>query len=109
MKGTVNFETYELTKNDKVQTVINIKRRNDNVRQRPNADHRNLTFTNNALITDGIQLISQTHLEWLSINYRKAKVAKLSESKRRLILVMFQKPPHFFPTLREIRDELVHA
>ena len=48
-------------------------------------------------------------MEWLSLIYRKKRAAKLSKSKRRMILVMFQKDIKYFPTLREIRDGLISA
>ena len=45
----------------------------------------------------------------MSLNYRKEKAAKLSPSKRRMILIMFQRNIPYFPSLREIRDELIQA
>lgn len=45
----------------------------------------------------------------MSLNYRKNKVAKLSLSRRRVMLRMFCEEQHYFPSLREIRDELVNA
>ena len=53
--------------------------------------------------------ISENDLEFLSLNYRKERAAKISTSKRRMILIMFQKDIAYFPTLREIRDELILA
>lgn len=59
--------------------------------------------------THSLSFISPTDFEWLSINYRKVKYAKLSGSKRRIILIMFDKEIPFFPTMLEIRDQLLNA
>ena len=45
----------------------------------------------------------------MSLNYRKERAAKISPSRRRMILEMFQKTRHYFPSMNEIRDELVNA
>lgn len=53
--------------------------------------------------------MSDTPLEWVSLNYRKEKAARLSPSRRRMILVMFQHKHSYFPSIKEIKDELVMA
>ena len=53
--------------------------------------------------------ISETDLEWTSLNYRKEKAARLSPSRRRMVLMMYQKQFSYFPTIREIRDELIEG
>ena len=53
--------------------------------------------------------INPTDLEWMSLNYRKYRAAKMSASYKRMILVMFEKDISYFPTLKEIRDELIMA
>lgn len=54
-------------------------------------------------------LIYKTDLEWLSLNYRKMRAEKISDSQRRMILIMFQRDIKYFPSMREIRDGLVEA
>lgn len=56
---------------------------------------------------NGLDLLSLTDLEWLSINYRKQRAAKLSLSRRRTIIALYEKDYEYFPSLREIRDELI--
>ena len=56
-----------------------------------------------------INLIHETDLEWMSLNYRKYRAAIMSPSKRRMILVMFEEDYQYFPTRREIRDGLIKA
>ena len=58
---------------------------------------------------DSVHFITMTQLEWLSVNYRKERAARLFSSRRRMILIMFQKDISYFPTIREIRDELIAA
>ena len=43
----------------------------------------------------------------MSLNYRKERANKMSPSKRRMVLKMFQEDISYFPTMREIRDELI--
>ena len=45
----------------------------------------------------------------MSLNYRKRRARNQSESIRRMILIMFQIDLPYFPTLREIRDEIIKA
>ena len=63
----------------------------------------------NELTNSEAHFISDTLLEWTSLNYRKEKAAALSPSRRRMILMMFQRQYPYFPTLREIRDELIEG
>ena len=59
------------------------------MRLRPNGSNRHDPFAN-CTIDDGTQdFINPTDLEWMSLNYRKDRAAKLSPSKRRMILIMF--------------------
>ena len=62
----------------------------------------------NRRISDA-HFIAQEDLEWLSLNYRKERAARLSKSRRRMILIMFQRDISYFPSLKEIRDELIMA
>ena len=80
-----------------------------NERQRPGGNNRHDPFMNLEKITNGLSLIHPTELEWMSLNYRKERAAKMSESKRRMILMMFQNDYQYFPSLKEIRDELIKA
>ena len=56
-----------------------------------------------------LNFIESTNLEWMSLNYRKERANKLSKSKRRMVLIMFSKDISYFPTMKEIRDELIKA
>ena len=67
-----------------------IKRSVDNMRNRQNATNRHDPFNDQNDVQDlTVRLIFLTDLEWLSLNYRKQRAAKLSNSKRRMILLMF--------------------
>ena len=69
--------------------IIKIKRSSDNARKRPNGQDRHDPYKNYTNGNTGLDFISPTDLEWMSLNYRKERAAKVSESKRRMILVMF--------------------
>ena len=85
-------------------------RRNDiNERKRPNAHKRHDPIDDADIRFSSLHILSEEPLEWLSLNYRKERAVKLSSSMRRMILIMFQKDIPYFPTLREIRDELIQA
>ena len=45
----------------------------------------------------------------MSLNYRKDRAARMSASRRRMVLVMFEEDYQYFPSLREIRDQLIMA
>ena len=78
-----------MTTMENPQKVVKVRSTRDNQRLRPNAWERHAPFKNDNSIENDLLLISSTDLEWLSINYRKVKASKLSNSKRRIILVMF--------------------
>ena len=61
------------------------------------------------MISKSIHFIEETKHEWMSLNYRKERANNLSKSKRRMILIMFQKDFSYFPTMKDIRDELIQA
>ena len=80
----------------------------DNFRARQNGQIRHDPFDSDEEdLANNINFICPTDLEWMSLNYRKERAAKMSASKRRMILIMFQNDISYFPTLREIRDELI--
>ena len=58
---------------------------------------------------DELHFVHDTDLEWMSLNYRKERAAQLSPSKRRMILVMFQSDIQYFPSMEQIRDQLIKA
>ena len=98
-----------MTPNDETDETIKIRRTTDNTKKRPNSCNRHdPSITGNENSTE-LSFINPTDLEWLSLNYRKERAAKMSPSIRRMILVMFQNDYQYFPTLREIRDELIYA
>ena len=77
-----------------------------NHRIRPNAARRHDPVELDDHRNSEKHFISDTHLEWTSLNYRKEKTASLSPSRKRMVLMMFQKQYAYFPTLKEIKDEL---
>ena len=110
LEGTVNLVTYELAIEESSQSSVKVRRTPDNVRVRPNGHKRHNPFDDdNDLSIMQDDFIENTDLEWMSLNYRKRRAAMLSNSKRRLILAMFQKDISYFPSLLEIRDQLINA
>ena len=91
------------------KSMLEIQRTKVNTRKRRNAERRHdpLDFEGSRLSDN--HFISDTNLQWTSVNYRKEKFANISPSRRRMVLIMYQKQPSYFPTLREIRDELIEA
>ena len=101
---------------DSAENMIPIRRTLKNIRIRPNAQSRHDPFQScqvgNAFIPrtrTNSDLLQQNDLEWMSYNYRKYRTARMSLSKRRMILLMFEEDFKYFPTLRDIRDELILA
>ena len=45
----------------------------------------------------------------MSLNYRKLRAQRTSNSHRRIILILFERDYQYFPSMREIRDELISA
>ena len=109
LQGKVNFETNILHSNDEFQETIQVRRSPDNRRSRPNSQSRHDPFVQLALDSERLNFTSSTDLEWMSLNYRKQRAANISHSKRRVILGMFLKDFRYFPTVKEIRDELINA
>ena len=91
------------------ENPIKIRRTKDNQRNRPNAQNRHDPPSDENLFYKSLHFVNATDLEWLSLNYRKERAAKMSSSKRRMILIMFQNDTSYFPSIREIRDELIQA
>lgn len=88
---------------------MDIMRSLKNKRKRPNAERRHDPSNAFSLTDDWYNSFNNTKVDfqWMSLNYRKMKAFKLSKSKKRMVLLMFSKGFHYFPTLGEIRDELV--
>ena len=89
--------------------TLKVRRSADNTRQRPNGFSRHDPFNSGNTRERAHSFINETDFEWMSLNYRKVRAAKLSSSIRRMILVMFQENYKYFPSLRDIRDELINA
>ena len=89
--------------------IIEVRRTSNNYRARPNAQKRHDLVEDDLIRGSSKHFINQDDLEWMSINYRKERAAKICYSRRRMILIMFQEDLSYFPTLTEIRDELVQA
>ena len=111
ISGTVDFDKFELLQNqNELSKIIKIRRSTDNKRKRANASIRHDPFQNTSMESfEQHSLLNPTDLEWMSLNYRKARAENLSPSKRRMILLMFQKDLQYFPSMREIRDQLIEA
>ena len=80
--------TLEITEENSLNK-ISIRRTDDNVKVRPNAEIRHDPFNSDYTGSNGLKFINETNHEWLSLNYRKARADKMSPSKRRMVLVMF--------------------
>ena len=108
-----NYETGVIITDSNGKIQHRIRRSQLNMMVRGSTRQNRHDPSNDAVFGDAssqsLSFISPTDLEWLSINYRKVKYAKLSGSKRRMILIMFDKEIHFFPTMQEIRDQLLKA
>ena len=98
-----------LTKLGNTEEKSKVMRSKQNIKVRPNGYKRHDPFIEDELCRQSLSFIHHTDLEWMSLNYRKQRAAKMSLSKRRMILVMFQDDYQYFPSLREIRDELIKA
>ena len=107
--GRVDLKNYEFFPFDSLAEKYEVRRAPDNKRTRPNAHRRHDPNPQHVLRSDSVHFTSDGDLEWLSVNYRKRRAAKISRSNKRMILVMFQRDPPYFPTLLEIRDELIRA
>ena len=69
---------------------IKVRRTKDNTRKRPNMGNRHDNSYMSGQTFDGLNFIKKIDLEWMSLNYRKERAAKMSPSIRRMILVMFE-------------------
>ena len=105
--GCVDLENMELTENDQ-ETPVKVRRTPNNERNRPNARQRHDPVDDDLVrLSDVHFLNNETDLEWLSLNYRKNRAAKITKSRRRMILIMFTRDISYFPSMKEIRDELI--
>ena len=109
INGVVNLETFEYQSNDNSLPPVKIIRTKDNVRKRPDGHNRQDPFRDDEFDDNSTKLVNPTDLEWMSLNYRKVRAAKMSPSKRRMIIFMFEIDYQYFPSLREVRDELISA
>ena len=89
--------------------VFKIKRTATNLRKRPNAYRRHDPLGDLGSSDNFFKFQYTDHLEYLSLNYRKMRAAKMCSSNRRMVLMMFQEEVPYFPTPKEIRDELIQA
>lgn len=102
--GKVNLDTFEMASIELPDKPVQVRRTADNVRKRPNEQTRHNPIDDEAFGDHELNMINSTDLEWMSLNYRKYRVAKLSASRRRIIMIMFQEKFTYFPSMREIRD-----
>lgn len=86
-----------------------VRRSNLNERKRLNGQASYNYVVEDELTHKKLDITSTTQLEWLAFNFRKERASKLSDSKRRMILAMFSLNLAYFPTLKDIRDELIMA
>ena len=66
-----------------------MRRTLENIRNRPAGYKRQDPFDGFVMENGRLDLVNPTDLEWMSLNYRKAKAASISLSKRRMIHGMF--------------------
>lgn len=91
------------------EAVIKVLRTKDNQKSRPNGTRRHDPFDEVLFGEEQFKIYHDTHLEWLSLNFRKYRATQTSSSIRRMILIMFEEDYQYFPSLREIRDGLIKA
>ena len=72
-----------------INDTVKIRRTTDNIRKRPNSGNRHDHSILSGQGSNELSFINPIDLEWMSINYRKERAAKMSPSKRRIILMMF--------------------
>ena len=97
VQGVVDFDLMLMTLHEpNHRTQITIRRTKDNKRSRQNAHLRHdpqykWDLQGDFSLNDvpSLKLVSCTDIEWMSINYRMHRAAKLSKSKRRVILILF--------------------
>lgn len=93
-----------------MQQTLKIRRCQSNRdRERPNREERHSVYEpgNIDQNSDGPNILYETNLEWLSLNWRKHRAQVISTSFRRIVLSMYEQEFNYFPTLREIRDDLI--
>ena len=106
--GFVDLDTYKFY-DYSGKFIAKVERTKTNSRNRPNALRRHDPVQFDGSRYSELHFISDTHLEWTSLNYRKEKAAALSPSRRRMVLIMYQKQQPYFPTLREIMEQLIQS
>ena len=88
LKGIVDLVTKELL--EKVSnTVTKIRRQATNIRVRPNAHRRHDPIGDGDARGSIFKFEYTESLEYLSLNYRKVRAAKICPSNRRLVIIMF--------------------
>ena len=95
--------------NEPNSEIKQVRRTTENTKIRPNAGNRHDHSNTGLQDSNSLSFIYETDLEWMSLNYRKERAARMSKSIRRMILIMFQDDYQYFPTLKEIRNELIMA
>ena len=107
--GKVDLMCETITLKNDANQQLAIRRSSNNERERPNSEQRhNISEAGHISdISDKPNIILDTNLEWLSLNWRKNRAQMISCSFRRLILYMHERALNYFPTLREIRDGLI--
>ena len=68
---------------------MQVRRTENNERRRPNAQRRHDPIGNEEGRVSDAHFIAHEDLEWLSLNYRKERAARLCKSRKRMILIMF--------------------
>ena len=110
LQGSVDLQSLSYVNNDDKSQSMAVRRTPNNERCRPNAEKRHNPVSDEELGRISLKkFLNDTDLEWLSLNYRKARAKRLTRSHRRMILIMFQKDISYFPSMKEIRDELIEA
>ena len=109
LQGTVDLQNNKFIPFGKL-IPFEIRRTPQNERRRPNAERRHDPVKDEESHRNSLKkFLSDTDLEWLSLNYRKARAKRLARSHKRMILIMFQKDISYFPSIKEIRDGIIEA
>ena len=96
--------------NDGTEYEYQVERSQDNVRLRPGGRDRHDPYNGGDSDSGNLMdLLFNTNLEWLSLNWRKYRASLMASTLKKLIFHMYEEDYQYFPNLREIRDGLILA
>lgn len=89
MQGTADLQRLQFVPSE-IKNTLAIRRTPHNERKRPNAEKRHDPVEDEQVFRNSLlKFLNNTDLEWLSLNYRKARAKQLTRSHKRMILIMF--------------------